>query len=332
MRYLLLLLIVIQCLVKGVLSEFDPYADNKGTIAGIAGAGYVVMASDTRLSDSYMIRSRNIERMFSVDEDLILAGAGCYSDTIALKKLVEEEAARYKWESKKKISISGLAHLLASILFGRRSFPYFTFCAVAGLDSEGKGAIYRFDAIGSFERVSGLCMGKGEQLIQPMIDEVMMRNKNNSHSEGKDALWSFSVEEDTFISPESQCSTITKEEAIDLIVKAFKAASEREISVGDGIYIWVLDRNGKSSVSLEDEVDKDKDNDKDSGTDTDKQKNVGTAGIQNENDADATDDEKINSKFVSRFRPKGGMNGGRYHRRSRSRITMTKSFVKLHNH
>jgi len=33
----------------------------------------------------------------------------------------------------------------------------------------GRGAIYHYDALGSFERVIASCCGKGEHLIQPIL-------------------------------------------------------------------------------------------------------------------------------------------------------------------
>jgi hypothetical protein len=52
--------------VEEIRNEFNPYSDNGGTIMGIAGKHYVLIATDTRLSESYFIRSRNITRIFEV--------------------------------------------------------------------------------------------------------------------------------------------------------------------------------------------------------------------------------------------------------------------------
>lgn len=49
-----------------VIAEFDPYADNSGTIVGIAGRDYCILAADTRMPEQYYIRSRNLTRLFQV--------------------------------------------------------------------------------------------------------------------------------------------------------------------------------------------------------------------------------------------------------------------------
>jgi 20S proteasome subunit beta 6 len=60
--------------------------------------------------------------------------------------------------------------------------PYYSFCTLVGLDAEGRGAVYKYDAIGSCERVTATCSGKAEHLIQPLLDDI-------SNLEGDDALW-----------------------------------------------------------------------------------------------------------------------------------------------
>ncbi|RYH29121.1 hypothetical protein EON65_09550 [archaeon] len=47
-------------------AKFDPYVDNGGTIAAIAGPDFVVIAADNRLSDNYLIKTRSISRLFEV--------------------------------------------------------------------------------------------------------------------------------------------------------------------------------------------------------------------------------------------------------------------------
>ena len=40
------------------------------------------------------------------------------------------------------------------------------------ISDTGHGALYRYDAVGSYERVRSVCVGKGEKLIQPLLDEI----------------------------------------------------------------------------------------------------------------------------------------------------------------
>jgi 20S proteasome subunit beta 6 len=101
------------------VAKFDPYADNGGTIIGLAGKDFCIMAADTRLSDQYMIRSRSISRLFEIDGasgSIVLSASGCLSDAIQLSALMEAEARGFLTNSKRKISLSAASHLLGTDL------------------------------------------------------------------------------------------------------------------------------------------------------------------------------------------------------------------------
>ncbi len=116
----------------------------------------------------------------------------------------------------------------------RRFFPFFSFCTIAGLAEDGKGAVYKYDAVGSYDRVMAACLGKGEKMIQPLLDEITCLEED-------DDLWLLSANEDAFTSP-SKVITLNSEEAVQLVLRAFRAAAEREISIGDGLDIWIISK------------------------------------------------------------------------------------------
>jgi 20S proteasome alpha/beta subunit len=109
--------------------------------------------------------------------------------------------------------------------------------------------LYRFDAVGSFEQVVATCAGKGEKMIQPMIDEITKMDKNEE-------LWLFNEEEEQESDGERNklkrpqlAFPLAEEEAIQFIEKAFKAAAEREISIGDGVEILSMRRESDGSIT-----------------------------------------------------------------------------------
>lgn len=144
-----------------------------------------------------------------------------------------------------------MAYLLSSILYKRRFFPFYSFSILSGLDDTGSGSVYKYDAVGSWERVRAACVGKGEKLIQPMLDELSETNDDLS-------LWQLSLSDqftsttdgaqftsDLSIKREAGINYIrnlTREKACTIIRSFFHAAAEREISIGDGLDLWILER------------------------------------------------------------------------------------------
>tara|TARA_B110000503_G_C7063481_1_gene377711 strand:- start:455 stop:625 length:171 start_codon:yes stop_codon:yes gene_type:complete len=50
---------------------------------------------------------------------------------------------------------------ISNTLYGKRFFPYYTFNLLAGLDENGNGILYGYDAIGSFDKIYYGCQGSG---------------------------------------------------------------------------------------------------------------------------------------------------------------------------
>ncbi len=71
------------------------------------------------------------------------------------------------------MSSPAIAQLLSVTLYYRRFFPYYAFCMVGGVDEEGKGAVYGYDAVGSYKRDDYGCMGSGQNFIMPILDNLV---------------------------------------------------------------------------------------------------------------------------------------------------------------
>lgn len=69
--------------------RFSPYDFNGGTVAGVSGEDYLVIAADTRLSSGYEILSRNTTKLHQLNPNSILASSGCKTDMDQLRSVLD---------------------------------------------------------------------------------------------------------------------------------------------------------------------------------------------------------------------------------------------------
>jgi 20S proteasome subunit beta 6 len=115
------------------------------------------------------------------------------------------------------MSSDSVAQLLSNTLYYKRFFPYYAFNLLAGVDKDGVGAVYSYDAIGSFERTAYSANGSGQAYIIPVLDNVI-GNRNRLDS----------------------TVTLSADEVVAIFRDTFLSAGERDIYTGDAVEIWVL--------------------------------------------------------------------------------------------
>ena len=139
----------------------------------------------------------------------------------------------YKYQHGKDISVHACAQRLSHILYNKRFFPYYVHAILGGLDDEGKGALYSYDPVGSYEREQCRAAGAASSLIMPFLDN-QVNLKNQYEPAAPQGLQK----------PHLQPQPLPREHVEQLVHDAFTSAVERHIEVGDGLQIMIITRNG----------------------------------------------------------------------------------------
>ncbi|XP_066917693.1 proteasome subunit beta type-1-A-like [Clytia hemisphaerica] len=202
--------------------RFNPYSFHGGTVLGIAGEDYAVIASDTRLSEGFYIHSRNLPKTYQLTGSAILGSCGFHGDVLALIKNIKARITMYKHEHSKDMSPTAIAQMLSTMLYYKRFFPYYTYNILAGIDSEGKGAIYSYDPVGSYEREKFRAAGSSSSMLQSFLDN-QIGEKNQKFKSGE---------------------SLSKEKCVALVKDIYISAAERDIETGDAVEICIITKEG----------------------------------------------------------------------------------------
>ena len=184
----------------------------------------------------------------------LVASAGCAADCDALKRNVRLDVRAYHHHQDTSctrrmqrclLRPHQVAQMLAHTLYGRRGFPFYAFCIVAGLDSiantnGGQGKVYVYDAIGSYEQVAVASAGVGRELLQPILDRLFRSREKQPQLVG-----SSNPPPPPGVIPKVAPTTVdcSVEDSIDHLKRAYQAVTEREISVGDSMVMTILQHN-----------------------------------------------------------------------------------------
>ncbi|KAL5233177.1 hypothetical protein ACI65C_000587 [Semiaphis heraclei] len=198
--------------------NFEPYASNGGSIVAISGKDFAIVASDTRLSEGYMIYTRKQSKLFQLSDKSVLGCTGCWCDTLSLTNIIQSQLKSYLYDHNTVMQPNSIAQLLSTLLYSRRFFPYYVYNVLAGLDNNGEGCLYSYDPVGHCEKVNYTAGGSSGVLMQPFLDSWLGNRTTDN--------------------------PVTEEEALSLVKDAFTAAGERDIYTGDEVVYNIIKKDG----------------------------------------------------------------------------------------
>ena len=229
----------------------------------------------------------------------MIGSSGCVADCIALQRQFRSEVSAYTYwtdetnhpfpteanslsmiPSPRSLTPHQVSVLLMNTLYHRRTFPFYAFCIVAGLNSRNEqqalntnvedtnddhGAVYVYDAIGSNERVAVAAVGTGREMMQPILDRLFATSnlreidtdmekdplKIDMERDGNAVSAKKQKQGNRLLPPVKTCVSYECEDAIDLLIRGYRSVAEREIGVGDDVVITALKRKMDGSHTLE---------------------------------------------------------------------------------
>ncbi|XP_074654377.1 proteasome subunit beta type-1-B-like [Tubulanus polymorphus] len=202
--------------------HFSPYTMNGGTVLAVAGEDFAVIASDTRLSEGFSIYTRDSPKTYQLSDKTILGCSGFHGDILTFTKRIEARLKFYEHEHNKKMSSPAVAAMVSTMLYYRRFFPFYVYNIIAGLDEEGKGCVFSFDPVGSYEREACRAAGTASSMLQPLLDNQI----NFKNMEGVEQV------------------PLSREKAVALVKDVFISAAERDIYTGDTLLVQVISKDG----------------------------------------------------------------------------------------
>ncbi|KAJ3276358.1 proteasome core particle subunit beta 3 [Terramyces sp. JEL0728] len=183
---------------------------NGGSVMAMVGKNCVAIASDKRFGVQALTLGMDFDKIFPVNDKLMIGLAGLASDVETLNEKFRFKVNMYKLNEDREITPKTFAHLVSSTLYEKRFGPYFVDPVVAGLNPDGTPFICSTDLIG--------CINFAKDFVVAGTASSMMYGMCES-------LWEPDLE------PESLFETISQ---------AMLNAVDRDASSGWGISVHVI--------------------------------------------------------------------------------------------
>ena len=182
------------------------------TTVGLICKDAVVVAAEKKSTMGYLVASKETKKILQLDDHIVMTTAGASGDIQALARILQAEYRLFDIENKRRISVRAAATLLSNILQSSKS--YYVQLIIAGVDNKGP-QIYDLDAIGGMEEEKKFfATGSGSPMALGVLEDQYKEN-------------------------------MKIEEAVDLAIRAIKAAVQRDIaSGGNAIDVAVITKDG----------------------------------------------------------------------------------------
>lgn len=182
------------------------------TTVGIIFNEGVVLATERRATMGTLIASKKAKKVHAIADRIGMTIAGGVGDAQQLIRIINVECSLYQVRRGKPISVGAAATVLSNYLNQNRFTPYYVQLLVGGVDAQGP-SVYSVDAAG------------GATLEENFV------------STGSGSLTAYGVLEDRYT------KDMNESEAVNLAVRALRAAMRRDSASGEGYNVVVITKD-----------------------------------------------------------------------------------------
>jgi proteasome beta subunit len=183
------------------------------TTVGIVCEGAVVLGAEKKATMGYLVASKVADKILQIDDHIGMTIAGSVGDAQTLDRYIKAELKLYRLREERKIPVKAAATLVSNILYARSMFPYIVQLVIGGYD--------------------------GSPSMFSLAPDGSVMEEKEYFSTGSGSPMAFGVLEDGYK------KGMKVEEAKKLVVRAIRAAIQRDIaSGGSGIDVAVINAKG----------------------------------------------------------------------------------------
>ena len=199
--------------------EYPPAMKGTTTI-GLTFKDGVVLATERRATMGYLIASKRAKKIYRIADRIGMTIAGGVGDAQQLARIITVECNLYEVRRGKPITVGAASTLLSNYLNQNRYFPYYVQLLVGGYDYTGPN-VYSVDALGGASREEEfIATGSGSPVALGVLEDQFQMN-------------------------------MEEENAVDLAVRALKAAMRRDIASGEDISVVVITKDKYEEIAVE---------------------------------------------------------------------------------
>jgi proteasome beta subunit len=145
------------------------------TTVGLVCKDGIVLASDRRATMGYFIASKDIDKIYAINDHIAMTIAGGVGDAQTLIRWMKAEIKLYELRQERKMTVEAAATLLANILTQYKFYPFFVQLLIGGMDEEPR--LFSVDMLGGTTEEKMTSTGSGSPTALGVLEELYVEGR-----------------------------------------------------------------------------------------------------------------------------------------------------------